>query len=562
MSLASPALIPKAANPLRVFAAYSPSSCPNYRPEHHRSHRRQFHSQNWHHRPRLSSHTRTNHDRIEPRRCFHASPSSLATKDPYKSLGVSSGASAAEIKKAYYGLAKKYHPDTNKDPKAKERFSDAQVAYEILSDAKKKETWDAYGAAAFDQAGGPGAGPGGFNPGSAGAGGANPFGGGFGGFGGSGGFGAEFNFEDLFNAFGGAAGGARRGRRGAGPFQEEIMVGENIEVQTNISFMDAAKGVQKDIGITPLVQCKTCTGSGLKKGVSRNECKTCDGTGTRVHFMQGGFQMASTCGTCGGSGVSVPRGGECGTCKGNGAVRERKTVTVDIPGGVEDGMRLRVMGEGDHPPTGQAVNPKARTEKGDLYVFIRVAPDTKFSRSGSDVLYTAAIPLTTAVLGGEITIPTLEGDVKVKVATGTGTGDKVTLSGMGMKKLNSRRGTNGDLRVEYKVQMPKYLSVNQRTIVEMLADEMGDQNAKRVMNLNQFKNSPPPSSSTPSGPDASKTDEHKNEGFLKNMWHSVTGQHDHLNEQQRQQQEKGKNPNNTQDGEEEPPKKASGSGGA
>ena len=340
------------------------------------------------------------------------------------------------------------------------------------------------------------------------------------------------------------------------------MVGENIEVQTNISFMDAAKGVQKDIGITPLVQCKTCTGSGLKKGVSRSECKTCDGTGTRVHFMQGGFQMASTCGTCGGSGVSVPRGGECGTCKGNGAVRERKTVTVDIPGGVEDGMRLRVMGEGDHPPTGQAVNPKARTEKGDLYVFIRVAPDTKFSRSGSDVLYTAAIPLTTAVLGGEITIPTLEGDVKVKVATGTGTGDKVTLSGMGMKKLNSRRGTNGDLRVEYKVQMPKYLSVNQRTIVEMLADEMGDQNAKRVMNLNQFKNSPPPSSSTPSGPDASKTDEHKNEGFLKNMWHSVTGQHDHLNEQQRQQQEKGKNPNNTQDGEEEPPKKASGSGGA
>jgi molecular chaperone DnaJ len=207
------------------------------------------------------------------------------------------------------------------------------------------------------------------------------------------------------------------------------------------------------------------------------------------------------------------------------------------------------------------VNPKARTEKGDLYVFIRVAPDTKFSRSGSDVLYTAAIPLTTAVLGGEVTIPTLEGDVKVKVATGTGTGDKVTLSGMGMKKLNSRRGNNGDLRVEFKVQMPKYLSVNQRTIVEMLADEMGDQNAKRVMNLNQFRDSPPPSGSSPSGPGASKTDEHKNEGFLKNMWHSMTGQHDQLDNQQ-QQQEKGKNSNNTQDDEEEPRKKASGSGGA
>jgi molecular chaperone DnaJ len=215
------------------------------------------------------------------------------------------------------------------------------------------------------------------------------------------------------------------------------------------------------------------------------------------------------------------------------------------------------MGEGDYPPTGQATNPKARTEKGDLYVFIRVAPDSKFSRSGSDVLYTASIPLTTAILGGEITIPTLEGDVRVKVATGTGTGDKVTMPGMGMKKLNSRRGNNGDLRVEFKVQMPKYLSVNQRTIVEMLADEMGDKNAKRVMNLNQFKDTPPPSS-TSSGPAAHRTDDHKNEGFLKNMWHSMTGQHDHLNEQQ-DQQDKGKTQNNTQDDEE--PKKASGSGG-
>ena len=422
--------------------------------------------------------------------------------------------------------------------------------------------YDNYGAAAFDQAGGPG-----FDPSGAGAGagqaGPNPFAGGFGGFGGAGGgFGADFNFEDLFSAFGGA-GGARRGRRGAGPFQEEVMVGENIEVQTNISFMDAAKGVQKDIGITPLVQCKTCTGSGLKKGMSRSECKSCEGTGTRVHFMQGGFQMASTCGSCGGTGVTIPKGGECGTCRGNGAVRERRTVTVDIPGGVEDGMRLRVMGEGDHPPTGQATNPKARTEKGDLYVFIRVAPDTKFSRSGSDVLYTAAIPLTTAVLGGEITVPTLEGDVKVKVATGTGTGEKVTLSGMGMKKLNSRRGTNGDLRVEFKVQMPKYLSVNQRTIIEMLADEMGDKNAKRVMNLNQYKDGPPsnaapspePAAGAGSGSDANlKSEDHKNEGFLKNMWHSMTGQHDNLDQQQQQKGEERKQ----QD--EEEPKKASGSG--
>ncbi|KAK4548164.1 hypothetical protein LTR36_010033 [Oleoguttula mirabilis] len=471
------------------------------------------------------------------------------TKDPYKTLGVSSGASSGDIKKAYYGLAKKYHPDTNKDPKAKEHFADAQAAYELLTDEKKKTLWDQHGAAAFDQGGG-------FDPsGGAGAGG-SPFGGGQGfggGFGGQGGFGADFNFEDLFSAFGG--GGARRGRgaRGGTPFQEEIMVGENIEVQTNLSFMDAAKGVAKDIVITPLVQCKTCTGNGLKKGVSRSKCKSCEGSGTRVHFMQGGFQMASTCGTCGGTGVQIPKGGECGTCRGNGATRERRTVNVDIPGGVEDGMRLRVMGEGDYPPTGQATNPSARTEKGDLYVFIRVAPDSKFSRNGSDVLYSASIPLTTAVLGGEINIPTLDGEVKVKVATGTGTGDKITLSGMGMQKVSSRRGNKGDLRVEFKVQMPKYLSVNQRTIVEMLADEMGDKSAKRIMNLNQYKQDAPAAGSSPKK--GQSAEDHKNEGFLKNMWHSVTGQHEPVGDD-KEQAKKDSKPVDDQ----EEPKKASGTG--
>jgi len=328
-------------------------------------------------------------------------------------------------------------------------------------------------------------------------------------------------------------------------------VGENIEVQTNISFMDAAKGVQKDIVITPLVQCKTCTGNGMKKGTTKSKCASCEGTGTRVHFMQGGFQMASTCNTCSGTGTTVPRGGECGTCRGNGAVRERKTVTVDIPGGVEDGMRLRVMGEGDHPPTGQATNPNAKTEQGDLYVFIRVAPDAKFSRSGSDVLYTASVPLTTAILGGEIKIPTLDGDVKVKVATGTGTGDKVTLPGMGMKKLQARRaGSNGDLRVEFKVAMPKYLSVNQRTIIEMLADEMGDATAKRVMNLGKYKEEDAAASKTGSAGSAAGKEGHEGEGWLKNAWHNITGQHDHP-----EQSGQGKS-----EEKDEEPKKASGSG--
>ncbi|KAF2180617.1 hypothetical protein K469DRAFT_639630 [Zopfia rhizophila CBS 207.26] len=478
-------------------------------------------------------------------RFFHATSPSFAVPDPYATLGVSKSAAASEIKKAYYGLAKKYHPDTNKDPSAKDKFAAAQSAYEMLSDPEKRKAYDSYGAAAFDQNGGfnPGAGPGAGGPEG------NPFAGfgfgGFGGFGGGqggfqGGFAQDIKFEDLFSAFGGAQGG-RRGRSSRrSPFEEEIIIGDNIEVQTNISFMDAAKGVTKDIHITPLVQCNTCSGSGLKKGAKRTECKSCGGTGTRVTTMAG-FQMAATCSSCGGSGVQIPRGSSCNTCGGDGAVKERRTVTVDIPGGVEDGMRLRVNGEGDAPLTGQAMGANIKGAKGDLYVLIRVASDPKFKRTGSDILHTATIPLTTAVLGGEIKVPTLDGDIMVKVPTGSGTGDKVTLSGMGMKVLSGRRGAKGDLRVEFKVQMPKYLSMNQRTILEMLADEMNDKTAKRMMNVSKMK-----------GEDPAKVgeDQHKNEGFLKSAWHNLTGQHKNYSTENKTETKK----------EDEEPKKASGSG--
>lgn len=317
--------------------------------------------------------------------------------------------------------------------------------------------------------------------------GGDPFGGGhpFSGFGGAqGGFGGGFNFDDLFSAFTGQKGPfGGQGRGARNPFEQQILVGENIEVQTTISFMEAAKGTQKTITITPLVSCNTCTGTGLKKGTKKTTCKACNGSGTRIHFLQGGFQMASTCGTCGGSGEAAPPGSECGTCRGDGVVRERKTLNVDIPGGIENGMRLRVDGEGDAPATGQIPNAdKVKTARGDLYVYVNVAKDPKFTRQGSDILYTASIPFTTALLGGEVKVPTLDGEVKVKVATGTGTGDKMTLGGRGMKKLNTRRGGFGDLKVEFRVAMPKSLTAKQRTIAEMLAEEMGDKTAKRVMN--------------------------------------------------------------------------------
>lgn len=165
-------------------------------------------------------------------------------------------------------------------------------------------------------------------------------------------------------------------------------------------------------------------------------------------------------------------------------VRERRTVTVDIPPGVEDGMRLRVSGEGDAAPTGASANPGVRSARGDLFVLIRVQPDRRFKRNGADILHTAVIRVTTALLGGEITVPTLEGDVKVKVAPGTGTGEQVTIPRKGMKRLGMR-GTRGDLKVEFVVKLPKDLSANQRTLIEMLADEMGDQTARRVMTANK-----------------------------------------------------------------------------
>ena len=439
-------------------------------------------------------------------------------------LGVSKDSSAADIKKAYYGLAKKYHPDTNKNTSAKDKFTEAQAAYELLSDPKKRQAYDSYGSAAFDGAG--------FDPRA--ASGANPFAGGnpFAGFS-AGGFcgfsgGGGINLDDLFGAFtGGATNSARN----------QVYVGDDIDIGVNISFLDAARGVTKDVHVNKTVACGTCTGSGLRRGASKTKCARCNGTGTRVHVMQAGFQMASTCEVCKGSGVRTARGSECGTCHGDGVVHQRTTVQVNVPPGVEDGMTLCMQGEGNMPPIGQATEAKPNWQMGDLNVRVRVAPDAKFSRAGSDVLYTAAIPFTTAILGGQIQVPTLDGThVRVNVPTGTASGEKITLSGMGMNRLDgrSRRSGKGDMKVEFKVRSPKYLSPNQRTIAEMLADEMGDETASRTM-TNRHK-------------PGEAADAHSNEGFLKSAWHTLTGQHS---------EGKDEPPTDSNDGEK---KKASGSG--
>ncbi|CAZ82810.1 unnamed protein product [Tuber melanosporum] len=436
--------------------------------------------------PRNSNHS--------PRRSFHSTPRSQASvKNPYSVLGLDKNASTSAIKKAYYSLAKKWHPDQNKDSSAREKFQEIQSAYEILSDPEKKEQFDQYGEAAFKPSAG-------FNPGT---------GAGFGQSGFREGFPADFSFEDLFSAFGGSSGRGTSGSEGGIPF------GDNIEVETTISFMEAAKGVSKDIHIHAYLPCKTWAGTGMKSGTQRQPCGRCGGTGTRVHFMQGNFQMASTCDACKGAGVVIPRGSECGTCDGWGVTKEPRTITIDIPAGVDTGMRIKVDNEGDAPHSKASGASSTKTWRGDLFVHLRVAPHKYFRRKGLDVYYTATIPLTTALLGGRIRVPTLSGgEEDIEVPLGTTTGDTTKIYRKGMRGFDSV--SVGNFTVEFKVNPPKTLTARQRILLEMLAEELDDKTARRIMGVNSEKQGPSP------------YEQHKNENFIKRAWHNLTHQHDDM----------------------------------
>ncbi|EEB06026.1 DNAJ domain-containing protein Mdj1 [Schizosaccharomyces japonicus yFS275] len=385
-------------------------------------------------------------------------------KDPYATLGVDKNASNSDIKKAYYKLAKQYHPDANPDKKAQEKFVEIKQAYEILSDPQKKQAFDSYGPSSFSN--------GEFN------GSARDYeqefraaSNGFGGFGGFGGF----NFEDLFSGF---TGSARQSRRSSA---FEVFVGEDIDTSVTIDFLEAAKGTRKNVTIRPLTTCSTCHGTGLKTGTSRQTCSTCNGTGHRVHVMQGGFQMATACQACGGVGTVIPPSGSCRTCGGEGVIRERKVVAVDIPAGIQDGMHLRIQGQGDAASTANAA-PNARSRPGDLFVTVRIRKHELFRRDGANVYYQAKIPMTTAILGGTITVPTLDGEVELRVPPSTNTGEHITMSGKGMPKLTAtgRSGYKGDFLVEFQVSMPKSLTPEQRHLMEMLADSLHDTTARRT----------------------------------------------------------------------------------
>ncbi|KAH8120584.1 DnaJ protein [Phellopilus nigrolimitatus] len=393
------------------------------------------------------------------RREFHSSSPTSAHKDPYQVLGVGKGAPLPDIKKSYYALARKYHPDTNKDKDAQEKFVEIQTAYDTLSDEKKRAAYDQFGAASQQ----PGFDPDAFANGSAGFGG--------GGFSGFQDFGAAFRggqsragadiFEQLF---GGSFGGRGRGRAA-----NESIRGDDLEARVGITFLDAAKGSKRTVNITPVADCSTCSGSGLKAGIKKTTCTTCGGTGTRTFVIDSGFQMASTCSSCHGAGTTVPRGGQCGDCAGVGKVRIRKTVTVDIPAGVEDGMTIRVPNEGDAPISGKG-------PRGDLLVRVNVAASKHFRRQGTNIHHEARIPMHTALLGGRVRVPTLDSDVDVRVPGGTQQGEEMVLKGRGMPTVFG--GDKGDLFVTFAIQLPRTLTKRQRELLQAYADDVEGRSSK------------------------------------------------------------------------------------
>ncbi|KIK71338.1 hypothetical protein GYMLUDRAFT_33489 [Collybiopsis luxurians FD-317 M1] len=381
------------------------------------------------------------------KRMFHASAPHTAPKDPYEVLGVKRDASAAEIKKTYFSLARKYHPDTNPDKDAQNKFLEIQEAYDILKDDKKRATYDQYGSASQQP---------GFDPNA------------FSGFGGGAGF---AGFQDFANAF---AGGGRRGAPsdlfeqlfsgfGGGSRSRGPQRGADVESYLSITFLEACKGTTRKVTISPVVDCGTCSGSGLKAGAKRTTCSTCGGSGTRTFVIDSGFQMASTCNDCNGVGSTVPRSGQCGSCGGVGKVRTRKTVDVSIPPGVEDGMVIRIPNSGDAPISGSG-------KPGDLLVRLNVAPSKQFQRQGANLYHTVKIPLHTALLGGRVRVPTLDGDVDVRVPSGTQPGEEMKLRGRGVPRVD--RNVSGDLFVTFSVQLPRSLSDKQRKLLQEYADDI------------------------------------------------------------------------------------------
>ena len=361
----------------------------------------------------------------------------MSEKDYYKTLGVNKDASADEIKKSYRKLAMKYHPDQNKDnPEAEAKFKELNEAYDVLKDEQKRAAYDRFGAAAFDGsmgggAGGFGAGGGGFNAGA-----------------------FSDIFEDMFGDFMGGRGGRGSHTRGS-----------DVQYTMEVTLEEAFKGKEATIKIPLNEECDSCNGSGAESGTSVEQCGTCGGVG-RVRAQQGFFTIERTCPTCGGEGEAIKN--PCKKCGGDGRIKKTKNLKVSIPAGIEHGRRIRLSGEGEAGIRGG--------QKGDLYVLIAVKPHKLFKRDGANLYCKVPITVTKAALGGEVKVPTIEGNsAKVKIPEGTQTGQQFRLREKGMSILRSDK--RGDMFIEIFVEIPVNLDKKQKDLMSQLDTSIGSEKA-------------------------------------------------------------------------------------
>jgi molecular chaperone DnaJ len=360
----------------------------------------------------------------------------MAKADYYETLGVGKTADEKELKSAFRKLAMKWHPDKNPDnAEAEKKFKEISEAYEMLKDPQKRAAYDRYGHAAFEQGGmGNGGGPG--------------FGGASGGF--------SDIFEDIFGEMMGG------GRRRGGPSGRER--GDDLRYNMEISLEEAYSGKTAQIRVPTSITCDVCSGSGAKPGTKPATCATCQGSG-RVRATQGFFSIERTCPTCQGRGQTISD--PCGKCHGQGRINEERSLSVNIPAGIEDGTRIRLQGEGE---AGRRGGPS-----GDLYIFMSVKPHGFYKRDGADLYCTVPVSMVTAALGGKFEISTLDGTKsRVTVPEGTQTGKQFRLKGKGMPVLRSSQ--TGDLYIQITVETPQQLTKRQRELLTEFQDISSKEN--------------------------------------------------------------------------------------
>jgi molecular chaperone DnaJ len=351
-------------------------------------------------------------------------------RDYYEVLGVSKGADESELKKAYRKQAKQYHPDMNQgDKEAEHKFKEVNEAYEVLSDSKKRSMYDQFGHAGVD--------------------------GNSGGFGGSGFGGFDFGFSDIFESFFGGSGFGGSSRNSSR--RSYARPGANLQYNMNISFEEAAFGVEREISYKRMETCKSCNGSGAKEGTSPQTCKQCGGSGqvkVEQRTMLGSFVNIKTCDVCRGEGKVITD--PCSTCGGNGRIKNNRKLKVKIPAGIDDGQTISLRGEGESGMKGG--------QAGDLYVSVSVKPHELFKRDNFNVLVDLPITFVEAAIGAEVDVPTLDGVVKYKIPEGTQNMDVFRMKGKGIPHL--RGNGRGDHYIRIEVEIPKKLNNKHKKILE------------------------------------------------------------------------------------------------